>query len=183
MYFGADMTPRRNRTYATYLGDVPDYTTFKGATTHEWLGLLLDLDNPADPGSAHAYTHLTVQRLSDGKIVVPKGVKPDGSFYDITATKRTACLFFQQGSKPATLVPHAVQLTADGSKVTGAPAPGSSAQTGLRYQLLPFAVPCEQYIVKAVNDTKSGHTPGTYGKLVDTYSISGCLFGVDDCSS
>lgn len=180
-HFASEQIPPGNITHVSG----PD--GWSGPVKHVWLGQTLT--DPADPTGKTLNVRIAVQRLSDGKFVTPKGVKPDGSFDDITATKRPACLLFELGSKPLTFAPFRAGLTADGIRIIRDNFYDNYVEGKMPWQTPEGSIPCEEYADvpqhgdKQPDSAVENPMSGKVGRMVDTYNPGGCLFAVDDCSS
>lgn len=154
--FGADQKPPQNVTWASGA----DATAIEGAVQHEWRGYYILDQN---------ITRIVVLRASDGKLIQPKGVMLDGTFYDVSSTEKPACQLFQGGSTPLEFAIFRAKLSEDGSRVlrNDFGSPINSAR-------FPGGVPCEQY-----RDAGGAN----FGKVADTYLPGSCLYGIDDCST
>lgn len=121
--------------------------------------------------------YITVLRESDSKIITPKGINPDGSFFDISGTSRKVCQLFRQGSQPQAFAGFRALMSADGMNVIrddfySSKAPGS---------IPPGGIPCGQYVDPARGPPGTGFG-AKYGQLVDVFRPGGCRFGIDECS-
>lgn len=117
-------------------------------------------------------------RASDGKIVVPKGVQADGTFYDISSTKKTVCQLFVENSNPLRFAAFRTEVSADGSKIFW----NDFGSNKYRTMVPENGMPCEQYRDDKV-DVGARPRDAEVGKMVDTYLPGSCQNANDDCSS
>lgn len=117
--------------------------------------------------------HLAILRKFDGKLITPKGVNPDGSFFDISSTSRKVCQLFQQDVNPLRFAIFRAQMSADGLNVVR----DDFYNSKLPSSIPAGGVPCEQYV-----DPAKGGFGAKYGKLVEVFRPGGCRFAIDDCS-
>lgn len=143
-----------------------------------WLGPFLTFPPGSDvPQGKPLY--VAVLRLSDSKIVAPKGVKADGTLLDVSSSRRRACQLFDTGPResspkgPIDFAGFRAALSPDGSKVIRN---DFRAPTGKRSPVGEPGVACEQY-------SEEGHDgrPGVEGRMVDVYTTGSCRVVIDDC--
>ena len=140
-----------------------DATPVAKGAKHQWLG-------PYLPFSASAHVpdtklHGAVRRVSDGKFVVAKGVKTDGSLMDVSSTKKRVCqLFNKDGSGFAVF---RATLSGDGKKVI--------RNDFYQGKHSPSGTACEQYFEEG--------PPAVEGRFVDVYAPGSCQFVIDDCTN
>lgn len=147
-------------------------------TQFNWLGPFLTFSSGSSvPQGKPLY--VAVLRISDGKIVTPKGVKPDGTLLDVSSSRRRACQLFNAG--PAQSLPNSpldfaifrATLSPDGSKVIRN---DFRTATSKASPVGEPGVACEQYF-------EEGHDgrPGVQGRMVDVYTTGSCRVVIDDC--
>lgn len=90
-----------------------DATSATAGTKYQWLGPFLRF--PKTPDMPEKPIHVAVIRKADGKVVVPKGIKQDGTLTDVTSSKRKVCQLFEKGTSDFAIF--RARVSADGTRV------------------------------------------------------------------
>jgi hypothetical protein len=108
---------------------------------------------------------------ADGKQVVPKGLKADGSLVDVSSTKKSVCQLFWKGTNDFAIF--RASLSPDGERVVG-----NDFAMGERSDPGKPGTPCEEYFERAYQER-----PAMEGRMMPVYDVGSCRIMIDDCNN
>lgn len=145
-----------------------DATWVAEGAQYQWLGSLLRFTNSSSVPDERVLVGII---RADGKQVVPKGQKADGSLIDVSSTKNSVCQLFWKGTKDFAIF--RASLSPDGTRVVG-----NDFAMGERSEPGKPGTPCEEYFEKGYKER-----PAVEGHMMPVYDVGSCRITIDDCSN